>query len=366
NGSFVGGLGAPGVINPNFTWVKSTIQDIGLEGSFLKGLFSFEADYYQREKTGKLKTRESGLPNTFGGDMPIENLESEVTKGFDFVVSHQNRVNEFEYGASFNMNLARTKHKEVDKPDARSSMNRWRSGLADRYNDYEFGYNKIGQFQSYDEILNAPIYGGNVGNTELLPGDFMYEDVNGDGVINGLDRQPILRNRNPNLFYGFTLSAAYKNFDINTVFQGAAYYTVRFNEAFSQMCFNDGSLPEFFYDRWHLEDPYDPNSQWIPGRWPANRFVGNMHQNYAESSAWRMNAAYLRMKSIEIGYTLPTHLTKRVHLERVRIYGNAHNLLTFADSFLKQFDPERFEGDYQAGYNYPLIKSFNFGINVSF
>src|SRR5690606_38962381 len=186
NGSFVGGLGAPGVINPNFTLVKSTIQDIGLEGSFLKGLFSFEADYYQREKTGKLKTRESGLPNTFGGDMPIENLESEVTKGFDFVVSHRNKINEFDYGVSFNMNLARTKHKEVDKPDARSSMNRWRNGLADRYNDYEFGYNKIGQFQSYDEILNAPIYGGNLGNTQLLPGDFMYEDVNGDGVINSL------------------------------------------------------------------------------------------------------------------------------------------------------------------------------------
>jgi len=368
NGSIRGGLGAPGVINPNFTWVKSTIQDIGLEGSFLKGLLSFEADYYQREKTGKLKTRESGLPNTFGGDMPEENLEDEVTKGFDFVVSHRNKINEFDYGISFNMNLARTMWTKVDKPDARSSMDRWRHSLVDRYNDYEFGYNKIGQFQNYEEIIFAPIQGGNVGNVQqVLPGDFRYEDVNGDGIINNLDSQPILRNRDPKLFYGFTLSAAYKNFDVNTVFQGAAYYTIRFNEVFAQMFFNDGNLPAYFHDRWHLEDPYNPNSQWVPGKWPANRFQGNMHQNYAESSAWRMNAAYLRMKSIEIGYTLPSHLTKRVHLDRVRIYGNAHNLLTFADSFLKQFDPERFEGkDYRAGYDYPLTKSFNFGINVSF
>lgn len=366
NGSFVGGLGAPGVINPNFTWVKSTIQDIGIEGSFFKGKLNVEADYYQREKTGKLKTREGGLPNTFGGDMPIENLESEVTKGFDFVVGHRNTINEFNYGVSFNMNLARTQHKEVDKPEPRSSFDRWENSLVNRYNDYEWGYNNIGQFQNYDDIIFAPIQGGSLGNTQLLPGDYIYEDMNGDGIINSLDRKPLFRNRNPKLFYGLTLSASYKNFDVNTVFQGAAYYTIRFNEVFSQMFFNDGNLPEFFYDRWHKADPYDPNSEWVPGKWPANRFLDNMGSNYLGSSAWRMKASYLRMKSLEVGYTLPTPLTTKLGLGRVRVYGNAHNLLTFADSFLKQFDPERFEGDYQAGYNYPLTKSFNFGVNVSF
>jgi hypothetical protein len=132
------------------------------------------------------------------------------------------------------------------------------------------------------------------------------------------------------------------------------------------MFFNDGNVPAYFFDRWHLSDPFDPTSEWVPGKWPANRFVGNMASNYAESDRWRMNASYLRMKSLEIGYSLPGRIIKNIGLTNVRVYANALNLLTFSDPFLKQFDPEKYEGDYQAGYNYPLTKSFNFGLNVSF
>lgn len=366
NGSVTGGLTAPGIINPNFTWVESTIMDIGIEGSLFDEKLSFEADYYEREKTGKLKTRQGGLPNTFGGDMPIENLESELTRGFDFIVSHQNNINDFQYGVSFNMNLARTMHKVVDKPEATSSWDHWRHGYPDRWNDFVWGYNRTGQFQNQDEINQGDIHGGDLGNSEILPGDFTYEDVNGDGVISGEDVMPIFRNRTPKLFYGFTISAAYKNFDINTVFQGAGLYTIKFNEVYSQMFFNDGNIPAYFYDRWHLSDSYDPNSEWVPGKWPANRFSEYMQSSYRESDAWRMNASYLRMKSVEIGYTIPTNLANKIFLDNVRIYANAHNLLTFTDSFLKQFDPEKYEGQYQGGYNYPLMQSFNLGLNVSF
>ncbi|MCP2043577.1 TonB-dependent receptor [Pontibacter sp. HSC-36F09] len=366
NGIVTGGMVAPGVINPNFTWVESTIADIGIEGSFFDNKLSFEADYYEREKTGKLKTREGGLPNTFGGEMPIENLESEVTRGFDFIVSHQHNINEFSYGVSVNMNLARTMHKVVDKPDPTSSMDRWRHGFPNRWNDIQWGYDRTGQFQNQEDINNGPIHGGNQGNSQILPGDYIYDDVNGDGIIDGKDMMPIFRNGTPKLFYGLTLTAGYKNFDMTAVFQGASLYTIRFNEVYSQMFFNGGNIPAYFYDRWHLANPYDPNSEWVPGRWPANRFAEYMQSSYRESDAWRMNASYLRMKSIEIGYTIPSQITGRSFLNQVRIYANAHNLLTFSDSFLKQFDPEKHEGQYQAGYNYPLMQSFNFGVNVSF
>lgn len=367
NGVVTGGIAAPGVINPNFTWVESTIKDIGVEGRLFNDLLTFEADYYEREKTGKLKTREGGLPNTFGGDMPIENLESELTRGFDFIVSHQNSIGEFHYGASFNMNLARTRHLVVDKPDARSSMDHWRYGLGNRWNDLVWGYNKTGQFQSEEEIFHAPVHGGGtLGNTQILPGDFTYEDVNGDGIITGSDMLPIFRNRTPKMFYGFTLNAAWKNFDLNAVFQGASLYNVRFNEVFSSLFFNDGNVPAYFYDRWHLADPYDPASGWVPGKWPAARFSQNMQSSYRESSAWRMDASFLRVKSVELGYTIPAVITGKVRLNNVRLYANAHNLLTFADPMLKMFDPEKDEGPYDAGYNYPLMQSINFGVNVSF
>lgn len=366
NGSFEGGLTAPGVINPNFTWVKSKILDFGVELRLFKGQLSIEADYYERAKTGKLKGREGGLPNTFGGDMPIENLEDELTKGFDFIVSHRNTINKFHYGVSVNMNLARTMWTKVDKPNATSSWDNWKYGYLDRWNDREWGWTYTGQFQNQEDINHAPIQGNDQGNAQLLPGDFMYADINGDGIVNNTDRLPIFSNRDPKLFYGLTLNAAWNNFDISSVFQGSGLNTIRFNEVFSQMFFNDGNIPAYFYDRWHLSDPFDPASEWVPGTWPANRFQDNMVSNYNESNRWRKNATYLRMKSLELGYSLPQDIIKRIRLQNVRIYANAQNLLTFSDPFLKQFDPEKSEGDYDAGYNYPLTKSFNFGINVSF
>ena len=366
NGSYTGGLGAPGIINPNFTWVKSTISDIGIDGSLFDRKFSFEVDYYQRDKTGKLKTRQGGLPNTFGGSMPIENLESERTYGFDFVLGYKHKGEDFSWGLSGNMNLARTMHRIVDQAEARSSNNKWRSGYANRWNDYEWGYNQIGQFQNFDEINTAVVHGGDLGNSLVLPGDYTYEDVNGDGIIDNKDMLPIFRNRNPKLFYGFVLDATWKGFDLNAVLQGAALNSIRFNEVFSLMFFNNGNVPAYFYDRWHLEDPYNPNSNWVAGEWPASRFSGQMNHSYRESQVWRRNASYLRLKSLEIGYSLPSEMLSKYKLKGVRVYANGLNLLTFSDSFLKQFDPERYEGDYLAGYNYPMIQSFNFGVNVSF
>lgn len=370
-GKYTGGFAAPGVINRNYTWIKSEITDIGIEGSIFKNLLSFEFDYYRRHKSGKVKTRDasSSLPNTFGGDMPVENLESERTEGFDFIINHQNKIQDFKYGVSFNMNIARTMHRTVDKPAARSSYDRWRNGLGNRWNDYEWAYDYIGQFQNYEQINQAPIHGTNVtqGNSKILPGDYIYADVNGDGIIDGKDLQPILRNRTPKLFYGFTLNGEWKNFDVNMLFQGASLYTVKFDEIFSQLFMFDGNVPAYFHDRWHQADPTNPDSEWISGKWPAARLQQDMQSSYRTSSIWRMKASFLRLKSLEVGYTLPSTLTKKYGMERVRFYTNAFNLLTFTSSELKNFDPEKYEGStYKGGYDYPLTKSYNIGVNISF
>lgn len=367
DGKFLGTMAAPGVINRDFTWVRSEMYNVGVEFSVLRNKLNFELDFYKKHKSGKLKIREGNLPNTFGGSMPVENVESERTQGFDLTISHKNRINDFSYSASFNMNIARTMHRTVDKPAARSSYDRWKNGYTNRWNDLVWGFDKVGQFQNYEEILHGAIHCDNRGNTQLLPGDYIYDDYNGDGVINGYDTKPIFRNKTPKLFYGFTLNAQWKNMDLTMVFQGAGMYNIRFNEVFSQMFFNNGNLPAYFFDRWHLEDSYDPdNTNWVPGKWPANRFSQEMGSSYRDSQAWNMKASYLRLKSFEVGYILPRTFTKKYGVENLRLYFNAYNLFTFTDSFLKQFDPEKTEGDYGAGYNYPLTKSFNVGLSVSF
>lgn len=108
------------------------------------------------------------------------------------------------------MNIARTMHRTVDKPAARSSYDRWKNGYTNRWNDLVWGFDKVGQFQNYEEILHGAIHCDNRGNTQLLPGDYIYDDYNGDGVINGYDTKPIFRNKTPKLFYGFTLNAQWK------------------------------------------------------------------------------------------------------------------------------------------------------------
>lgn len=104
--------------------------------------------------------------------------------------------------------------------------------------------------------------------------------------------------------------------DLTMVFQGAGMYNIRFNEVFSQMFFNNGNLPAYFFDRWHLEDSYDPdNTNWVPGKWPANRFSQEMGSSYRDSQAWNMKASYLRLKSFEVGYILPRTFTKNMVLK---------------------------------------------------
>lgn len=127
-----------------------------------------------------------------------------------------------------------------------------------------------------------------------------------------------------------------------------------------------GNTPAYFYDRWHRKDPYDVNSEWIPGKWPATRYGIHMGSIYKESQVWRRDASYLRLKSVDIGYTIPSELIRKYWIENIRIYVNAHNLFTFADSFVKPFDPEKIEGAYSAGFTYPLTRSFNVGLNVTF
>ena len=133
--------------------------------------------------------------------MPVENVESERTQGFDLTISHKNRINDFLL-AAFNMNIARTMHRTVDKPAARSSYDRWKNGYTNRWNDLVWGFDKVGQFKIMKRFYMGLFICDNREIHQLLPGDYIYDDYNGDGVINGYDTKPIFRNKTPKLFYG--------------------------------------------------------------------------------------------------------------------------------------------------------------------
>jgi len=143
-------------------------------------------------------------------------------------------------------------------------------------------------------------------------------------------------------------------------------YTVRFNEVYAEVMAFRGNTPAYFFDRWHKADPYDPKSAWIPGKWPVSRFNFSVGSMYKESSVWRKDASYVRLKNVELGYSIPVKLYRNTGINKIRVYASAFNLLTIADPFVKAFDPERLEGLFNAGFNYPLTKTYNFGFNVTF
>ena len=119
-------------------------------------------------------------------------------------------------------------------------------------------------------------------------------------------------------------------------------------------------------DRWHLADPSDKDSAWVPGYFPASREATDASTLRYENSLYRRDASYLRVKNIELGYSLPHKVLKKIRIDKFRIYVNVYNALTFTDKVLKMFDPERGEGNYGSNYSYPLNKSVNVGLNITF
>lgn len=368
NGSSTYGVSQTGIINPDLTWIKTRTYNIGLDLSIFRGLFALEMDIYQRTRTGLPADRNKELPNTFGESKPKENLNSDCTRGLEFNVSHSNTIGEFSYKISGNFNIARTRNLYIEQGTLNSSWDIWRNQASWRYNDFIWGYKVAGQYKDFDQIGLYPNSGGANGNRKELVGDFYYEDVNGDGIIDSRDQLPLYRNSTPLVYYGLNIDLSWRNFDFYALFQGAAFYTIQLKEAFASMfAFGEGNMPSFFYDRWRLADPYDPDSEWIPGEWPAARKSEDMGSFYMENTdVWRRDASYLRLKSLELGYTLDPKLTKKAHIERLRIFINGNNLFTFCDKFVRPFDPEKVEGAFSAGMNYPLTKSYNIGVNLTF
>lgn len=378
NGALTNGAASPAIVNEDLQWNTSKVTDIGIDIGLFRSKLNIEFDVYRRDREGLLAYRNVSLPNTFGGSLPQENLNSDRVQGFEFTINHNNRIGDFQYGVSANFNYSRTKNMYVERGAYGNSYQKWRTGNDYRYNDIVWGFTYMGQFQNQDQINKAPLQNGDQANIRELPGDFIYKDVNNDGLINDLDQLPLWmgangtndnqnpQGKNPKINYGLSLSASWKGLDVNMLFQGSAMYTVRFSEVYAEIMAFRGNTPAYFFDRWHKADPYDPNSAWVPGKWPASRFNGDVGSMYRESSVWRKDASYVRLKSVELGYTISPKIYRASGIQRIRIFANGFNLFTWADSFVKAFDPERLEGLFNAGFNYPLTKNYNVGVNLNF
>jgi TonB-linked SusC/RagA family outer membrane protein len=368
------GMVPPGVINNNLSWINTKTADVGIDLELWNGKLGLVADVFQKNRDGLLATRATSVPNTFGATFPQENLNSDVVKGFEAEVSTKNKIGSVTYNVSANVTYSRQFLLKVERSPYTNTMAIWKDGSAgnNRIQGRSWIYEYDGVFTNVTQFETAPLQGGTNGNSKPLVGEANITDVNGDGVINSNDQLPITwsNSANPPLQFGMNISVAWKGFDLNVLLQGASLFTYPINRGDTWGYRTYPSMWSFWLDRWHQADitvdPHDPAAVWIPGKYEAlmNSPSGTTIDN--GTSIWNPKANYLRIKNLEVGYTLPKNIVQKLHVEKVRLSVNIVNLATFCNKDLKMYDPEKSVGEYNAGGTYPLLREFNFGLSVNF
>ena len=367
-GAVTNGVTSPALVNEHLSWLKSYMADIGLDIGLFDNKLSVTVDVFWKDKTGLLATRSVDLPNTFGAAFPQENLNSNRTRGIEFSFDWQHRFGDFFYNISGNATFGRTMNMYIEHGPYTSSWSIYRGANDYRWSGLGWIYNLLGQFQTLEEIENAPVYNTGQGNKYMQPGDWIFEDVNGDGVIDGDDTRPISLSPGaaPIWNYGLTLSGNWRGLDFSVLFQGAAGFTVYYSGPYAEPFWLGGNVPAYLMDSWHHEDIFDSESPWVPGFFPAVRTMDkDPYRNYASAYTYK-DCSYVRLKNVELGYTLNKRFLKKVHIDKARFFLNVNNPYTWCNRFVKAYDPEKVAGQQNLGWNYPLMMTFNTGINLNF
>jgi TonB-linked SusC/RagA family outer membrane protein len=355
-----------GIPIENFSWYSTITTDVGADFSLFKGRLTGTFDWFYRKRSGLAAARyDLLLPEELGYRLPNENLESDAIMGQEGSLAYNGKIGDVSFNVGANLTYARSKWVETYRETFFNSIDKYRSGRLDRYRRLDWGYETIGQFQSQEEINNHTVNIDGQGNRTLLPGDLIYKDENGDGMINILDERPIgYGNEQPNINMGLQIGFAWKGFDFAADFSGAAGYTW-FQSWETRWPFqNGGNFNTIFEDRWRRQDIYDVNSPWQAGKYPALRFNEGGHSNYNRNSTfWVHNVKQLRARTIQLGYSVPATVLGRVNIKQARVYINGYNL--FSIDNLRQFgiDPEVYDDN---GLQFPQMKNLNVGVNVTF
>ena len=363
-----------GIPTTRISWSTSKITDIGLDFTLLRGKLTGSLDYFYRKRTGLVGAKNDVVvPVEIGYNLPNENINSDAQYGEEMSLAYNGRINQFNFNVGGNVSYSRSKFLNSYKPLFFNSWDQYRNSIENRYRHIDWGFITDGQFTSQEQINNYPVDIDGKGNRTLIPGDLIYKDINGDGKIDNFDERPIGfgYGTQPNINFGFTIGAAYKSFDFHADFSGGAGYTWFQNWETRWAFQNNGNLNTIFEDRWHRTDIFDVNSAWIPGKYPANRAnPGHGHSDYGgpdgnhwNSTFWLHNVKYVRIRTLELGYSLPTSILNKVSIQRARIYLNAYNLFSFDN--LKQYgiDPEVTDDN---GLQFPQNKVANVGVNITF
>jgi TonB-linked SusC/RagA family outer membrane protein len=354
-GHYLSGVSISRYPNENITWEISEKLNLGVELNLFNKL-EVQFDYFTENRSNILMDR-SYIPATMGLQAGIKaNVGEAKSHGVDMSLDYTHSITrDFWIQGIANFTYATSRFTVYEEPDYSDTP--WKSRIGHSLNQ-EFGYVAERLFVDEGEIRNSPKQFGN-----YMAGDIKYKDINEDGKITELDQVPIGYPASPEIVYGFGLSAGYKNLDISCFFQGLA------RESFWIDLHDDsnrgiiGTAPFVGRQRALLkvyaDDHWSEDNRNLFARYP--RLSETNISNNEQRSTWFMqNGAFLRLKSVEIGYTFPQKVLQKMYISGLRLYLSGTNLLTF--SKFKLWDPEM-AGN---GLGYPVQRVFNLGVQLSF
>ncbi|HMT74337.1 MAG TPA: SusC/RagA family TonB-linked outer membrane protein [Chitinophagaceae bacterium] len=331
--------------NPDMDFEKALKINAGFNAGLLNDRLNVSLEYFTNKYYDLLQIR--GLSTSLiGNDYPRENIGKNRYSGLDVTLGwNQKTQNGLQYFASLNASLLKTKvlfNDEVYRPYD------WMKRTGQPVGQM-FGYVAEGLFQSAAEISNSAT---TVGYTPQ-PGDIKYSDLNKDGVIDQFDVTPIGRVGKPLVFFGFTAGVEFKGFDFSALIQGVTNRDVYVGGS-SIWAFQNGGFGQAYENNLNRWTPSTAASATYP-----RLNIGVNSNNQVQSTYWLRNGDYVRLKQVEIGYSIPQRLLNYIKLQNIRVFARGYNLLTLSSKELDDRDPEII-----SGFSYPMQRLFNFGITI--
>jgi TonB-linked SusC/RagA family outer membrane protein len=337
--------------NPNIRWETSTKYNVGIETELWNTLYIGADFFYHNNTDVVLKNIDiipDGMMGLGGASLPPANAGETENQGWELSMAYNKQFSkDLTLSISGNVSMSKSNHNYMAELayDETYAYAYRKQGYPI---NYWWGYQTDGLFNSQAEIdswADQSALGG-----VPIPGDIKYLDLNGDKVIDPKDRAPIASNNEPKMVFGFRTQVNYKAFDLNLFVNGAAKRDVYLNG----------------FGRWSNRDNFTEymKDAWMPDNTDASfPRLGNNTTNYISSDYWVNDGAYVRLRNIELGFTIPKQISDKLNASSIRFYVNGLNLFTWDNLPNDDFDPETANS---SNINYPIIKAFNLGVNVKF
>lgn len=359
---------APGLISDSLSWERITSGNIGLDWSFLGNRLTGSFDAFVRDTKDMVGPSEE-LPVILGTAVPVKNNTDLRTKGFELEIAWKDHIGkDFGYGVRFVLSDSQGRITTYSNP----------SGTLDKYYAGKkwgeiWGYETIGIARTQEEmdahLESLPEGGQNSIGADWAAGDIMYADLNGDGKVDAGARTikdhgdlKVIGNVTPRFNYGLDLSFDFKGIDCRIFLQGVGKRQYFQNSYYFWGAYRGGwwSMGNTVHKDYFRDDPENYLSLNVDSYYP--RPLWGTFKNQETQSRYLQDASYLRLKNVQLGYTLPSKWTKVIGIDRLRVFASGENLLTFT-KMSKMFDPETIGSS--MGNSYPLSRTYSFGVSVT-